>query len=173
MTDKTIRDEVLGALERELGLAAAAVGVVVDRGIVTLHGFVADYAGRQAAQRAAHTPAGVAGVIDELAVRAPAHEPRSDADVARACVEALAADGRVPRQGIEMTMYKGYVTLNGAVADARHAEAAEAAVRRVPGVLGVCRNCTLVDFAELQELRDSTDVLPDGDEGPQVAVTIR
>jgi osmotically-inducible protein OsmY len=147
--DLTIRDRVLEALARALGPEAAGVGVVVDRGVVRLAGFLRAIGSRQTAQHAAHAVPGVHAVVDDLAVRDPGFPPRDNGALARAAAEALAADPGVPREGIQLTVYKGYVTLQGSVVDPHHAERAERVVRRVPGVLGVCRDCAVTDFEAL------------------------
>ncbi len=148
--DLMIRHRVLDGLMRGLGPEAAGVGVIVDRGVVRLAGFVHRMESRQLAQHAAHAVAGVRAVVDDLTVRDPRFPRHDDSVVARAAAEALAADHRVPREGIQLTVYKGYVTLQGSVIDPHHAEAAEAVVRGVPGVLDVCRDCTVTDFEALE-----------------------
>ncbi len=148
--DLMIRDRVLDGLARGLGAEAAGVGVIVDQGVVRLAGFVRRMDSRQLAQHAAHAVAGVRAVVDDLTVRDPRFPRHDDSVVARAAAEALAADHHVPHEGIQLTVYKGYVTLQGSVIDPHHAEVAEAVVRGVPGVLDVCRDCTVTDFEALE-----------------------
>jgi osmotically-inducible protein OsmY len=147
--DLTIQRRLLDDLARVLGPEAAGVGVVVDGGVVRLTGFLRAMGSRRAAQHAAHAVPGVRAVVDDLAVRDQAFPARDNGALARAAAEALATDPHVPREGIQLTVYKGYVTLQGSVVDAHHAETAERVVRRVPGVLGVCRDCTVTDFDAL------------------------
>lgn len=151
--DLTIRRDILDALLREIGPAAAGVGVIVDRGVVRLAGFLHAIDARQAAQRAAHAVAGVRAVVDDLTVRDAGFPEHDGGAVAQAAVEALAAAPGVPREGIQLTVYKGNVTLRGSAVDAHHAEAAEAIVRAVPGVFSVCRDCSVTDFEALEQAR--------------------
>jgi osmotically-inducible protein OsmY len=160
--DLLIRDGVLEGIVRELGPEAAGVGVVVDRGVVRLVGILRTVPARRAAARAAHAVPGVRAVVDELELRDPRFAPHDDGAVARAAADALAASPGLPHERIELTVYRGYVTLGGSVADPQRAEAAEAAVRGVPGVLGVCRDCTVVDLATLARAGERAGGSPGG-----------
>lgn len=147
--DLAIHHRVVDGLARTLGPEAAGVGVIVDRGVVRLAGFLHEIASRQAAQLAAHAVPGVCAVVDDLTVRDPSFPGHHDGAVARAAAEALGAAPGVPREGIQLTMYKGNVTLRGSVVDEHQAEVAEAVVRRVPGVRSVCRDCSVTELEAL------------------------
>src|SRR5687768_13654856 len=100
MTDKEIRDAVLRELEYEPQVKSTEIGVSVKDGIVTLSGFVDSYSKKYHAERAALRVYGVKAVVNELEVRLPSSMERTDEDIARAAVQALASRITVPADRI-------------------------------------------------------------------------
>ena len=90
-TDAQFKAEVVQELRWDTRVKETAVGVEVDRGIVTLTGTVDSWAARLAAQEAAHRVAGVLDVANDLHVKLPTSTERTDADIARAVRSALDA----------------------------------------------------------------------------------
>ena len=134
-TDAILQARIHDALAAALGDRAATVGVAVDRGVVILTGSVGTFHDKLAAAKCAAAVARAAA--NRIEVRDPAFHRRDDAEVARDCAAALAADPGVPRAAVHVTVEGGYVHLTGAVEDPRDAAAATRAVTRVPGVVGV------------------------------------
>ena len=86
-SDLGIKQDVNDELLWEPAVDAAAIGVEVDNGVVTLTGHVRSYMEKLAAEHAAERVAGVRGVVQKIEVRLPgAH---TDADVAQAARAAL------------------------------------------------------------------------------------
>jgi osmotically-inducible protein OsmY len=133
----TLRQDVLDELEWEPSLDAAAIGVAVTDGTVTLTGTVHSYAEKRAAEKAARRVAGVAAVADELEVRLPAELKLDDTSIASAAVAALQWNTSVPDQRVQVTVEKGWVTLDGSVDWEYQRRAAEKAVREITGVRGL------------------------------------
>jgi osmotically-inducible protein OsmY len=146
-TDAQIRDEVLLELDWDARLRATDVGVTVRDGVVALRGTVASFPERIAAQEDAHRVAGVLDVANDLVVRLPATDERSDADLAAWVRRALRAWPTVPEAGIRSTVSNGWVTLEGAVATEQQCRDAEVAVRALRGVRGVINRITLDETA--------------------------
>ena len=69
LTDKMLRDSVISQLDFEPEVNPAGIGVAVEQGVVTLSGFVDDYAQKAAAEKAVKRLFGVKGLANELLVR--------------------------------------------------------------------------------------------------------
>jgi len=136
-SDIELKREVEDELRWEPRVDAAAIGVAVEDGVVTLSGSVDSWAEKWAAEHAVKRVAGVAAVAEEIEVRLPVHSRRTDADVARAAANALAWNTFVPPDSVKVTVENGWVTLEGVVASAHERSAATEAVRRLIGVRGV------------------------------------
>jgi len=138
MTDIDLRRNVEAELNWEPGIKSpAAIGVRVKDGIVTLSGYVESYAEKLAAERAALGVAGVRAVANNIEVRLPTSDQRTDEDIARKAAQALEWTTGIPRDQIKLTVDKGWVTLKGNVDWYFQKMAAEEAVRYLTGVKGV------------------------------------
>jgi osmotically-inducible protein OsmY len=137
MTDSELQQDVIRELQWEPSVEAAHIGVAVKNGVVTLTGYVPSYAQKFAAEKAATRVHGVRAVANELEVRLPGDEKRTDEDVASAAVTALKSNTLVPDDRIKVTVSKGWVTLEGQVEWQYQKDAAENAVRYLSGVVGV------------------------------------
>src|SRR6266545_5603137 len=104
MTDKDIQQAVLRELEWEPQVKSTEIGVAVKEGIITLTGYVDSYTKRYDAERAAKRVAGVKAVVNDLEVHLPSSSERTDEDIARATVRALADHITVPRDRIKVTV---------------------------------------------------------------------
>lgn len=89
MTDLELKKEVEAELNFEPSIDAAAIGLAVKDGIVTLTGHVDSYWAKIVAERAASRVAGVKAVANDLDVRLPTSSERTDEDIARAVINAL------------------------------------------------------------------------------------
>jgi osmotically-inducible protein OsmY len=134
-SDVEILRDVLAELDWDPEVAAIEFNAAVDDGVVTLTGIVESYARKVAAERAALRVEGVRAVANDLAVvivDAPA-----DTRLAKAVADALESNGRVPGEGIEVTVNDGVVTLSGEVEWDYQRAAAVDTVRDVVGVRGM------------------------------------
>jgi osmotically-inducible protein OsmY len=137
MTDKEIQQAVLRELEWEPVVKSTEVGVSVKEGVVTLSGFVDSYAKKYDAERAAKRVEGVKAVVNDLEVKLPFNDERTDEDIARAALRALEDRITVPHERIKITVNDGWITLEGDVEWNYQKEAAEVAVRDLTGIKGV------------------------------------
>jgi len=138
-----LKHDVLAELESEPGVDAAHIGVTVTNGVVTLTGTVPTYAEKLAANRAVKRLDGVRALVSELEVRPKLGVQRTDTDIARAVVEALAWDIAVPDEKISTRVSEGWVTLEGEVNLQFQRAAAERVVSRLAGVRGVTNLITI------------------------------
>ncbi len=132
--DLRARDAVVRQLDCDPDVDGSAIGVAVQRGVVTLTGFVDTCTGKLAAERAAKRVQGVRAVANDLQVR-PAIE-RSDADLARDVARALEMRVGVP-ESVQAAVHHGYVTLTGTVSWIAQRKNAEKALRHLKGVRGI------------------------------------
>jgi osmotically-inducible protein OsmY len=136
LTDLQLQQNIIAELRWEPSVDAAAIGVRVEDGVVTLDGKVATYPQKLAAEHAVERVAGVAAIADELTVTLPGDYKRDDAEIARAAANALAANIEVP-DGVKVVVRQGWLTLEGKVSWYFESAAAARAVRFLAGVRGV------------------------------------
>src|SRR5690348_15779085 len=135
-TDEEIQKDVLAEFKWDAQLQPNEIGVVVKDGMVTLTGWVDSYLKKWAAERAAHRVRGVVAVANDIEVRLPTAVERTDADIAAAVTRALEWDAQVPIEKLDITVSKGWVTLQGEVEREYRRRAAERVVRNISGVRG-------------------------------------
>ena len=146
-TDMELQKDVVEELRWEPRLKEDEIGIAVKDGVVTLTGFVPDYAQRRTAAKAAERVAGVRAVAQELVVKVPELFHRSDTELAHQVVNALFWDVEVPNQKIQAKVEDGWVTLEGAVDWQFQRNAAERAVRYLAGIKGVRNMVTIAPMA--------------------------
>jgi osmotically-inducible protein OsmY len=136
-TDAQIQSDVLAELKWEPRVQSPEIGVAVKDGVVTLTGFVDSYTKRWAAEEAAHRVHGVKAVANEIEVRLGTGGERTDPEIAAAAARALQWDALLVPEQIDVTVSKGWVTLNGTVDWQYKKNEAERVVRHLAGVRGV------------------------------------
>ena len=139
MDDLTLKKDVEAELAWEPSVNAAAIGVAMKDGIVTLTGRVSSLAEKYAAARAAVRVVGVKAVVNEIEVGLPLADRRSDEEIARTVVTSLISHASVPLDRVKAHVSQGWVTLEGTVEWDYQREAAERAVRHVRGIKGVIK----------------------------------
>jgi osmotically-inducible protein OsmY len=136
-TDEEIQRDVIAELRWDARVKPNEIGVQVKGGVVTLTGWVDSYMKKWAAEEAAHRVKGVKAVANDVEVRLPGDSQRTDTDIAAAVVQALESDASMRLEKLDVTVAKGWVTLQGAVEWQYQKEDAERVVRRITGVKGV------------------------------------
>src|SRR6266567_2335333 len=114
-TDEEIQADVLEELKWDTRVRPNEVGVAVKDGIVTLTGWVDSYLKKIAAEEIAHHVRGVKAVANDIEMRLPGSAERTDADLAKAVLNALKWEAAIPTDKLEVTVSKGWVTLKGEV----------------------------------------------------------
>jgi osmotically-inducible protein OsmY len=142
-TDTQLQRDVLDELAWEPSVDAASIGVAAAEGVVTVTGHVKSYGERMAAEKAAKRVEGVLAVADAIEVKLPTSSVRDDADIARAALDAIKWHASVPHERIQLTVNKGWVTLEGEVAWSFQRKSAEDVVRHLMGVKGLSNLITI------------------------------
>src|SRR5512133_346056 len=107
--DLELRQDVLDELEFEPSINAAHIGVTANRGVVTLTGFVTNYAEKAAAERAARRVKGVQAIAEEIEVRLPSGTKRGDDEIAARAVDILKWQVGFPSDRFTVKVEKGHV----------------------------------------------------------------
>lgn len=136
-SNRNLRQHVLDELDWEPTIDATNVGVAVNDGIVTLSGHVPSYAQKRIAERAVLRVAGVKGIADEIDVQLSTQHERSDAELAKAAVQAIEWNTQVPDDAVKIKVDSGWITLDGTVDWNYQRKQAERAVRHLIGVRGI------------------------------------
>jgi osmotically-inducible protein OsmY len=136
-TDQEIQRDVLDELKWDMRVQPNEIGVAVKDGIVTLTGWVDSYLKKVAAEDGAHRVRGVKAVVNDIEVRLPGSAERTDADLAKAVLNALKWDAGIPAGKLDVTVSQGWVTLKGEVAYAFQKMDAERAIRHLSGIRGI------------------------------------
>jgi len=142
-TDAQVQQDVLAELKWEPSVNAAAIGVEVKDGIVTLAGHVDSYAEKWNAERACQRVSGVKALATEIDVALPGSSKRNDADIARAAEGALQWTTFLPADSVKIMVEGGWITLTGEVSWEYQRQSASAAVRYLMGVTGVSDQITI------------------------------
>jgi osmotically-inducible protein OsmY len=125
----------------------------VKKGVVTLAGFVKNYAAKYDAESAAKRVAGVLGVANDIEVRIPSVDERPDPEVARDAVAAIKSQLPISSENIKVIVKDGWVTLEGIVEWQYQRITAQTAVRRIKGVKGVSNLIQLKPRVEPSEIK--------------------
>jgi osmotically-inducible protein OsmY len=136
-TDAQLQYDLTEALNWEPSLNPTHIDVAIRDGVVTLTGFVTSLTEQWTTEHVVKSVSGVKGVADDLEVRMPTENERTDSDLARAAVTALEWNTSVPHNRITVTVRNGWLTLDGTVNWPYQKATAEAAVRPLMGVKGV------------------------------------
>ena len=109
--DAELRQAVLDELEWQPTIKSTQIGVGVDNGVVALNGVVESYAEKVAVLDTTSRVFGVRAVADEIKVRLPDYNERTDADIARSAANAIAWTATVPHDSVKVLVEDGWVTL--------------------------------------------------------------
>lgn len=140
-SDLQIKKDMTDELSWDPSIDAAAVGVAVNDGVVTLSGHLPSVAEKLAAERAAERVSGVRAVVIKLEVRpAGIH---SDEAIGTAARNALQWHARVPSEAVKVCVEKGWVTLSGEVDWGYQRRVAEQTVSELRGVIGLTNHIKL------------------------------
>lgn len=143
-TNEQLQKDVRDAIKWEPLLANAEIGVSAKNGVVTLLGTVDNYAKKSQAEDAAKKVSGVKVVIEQIDVKmlSSIFSP-DDNDLAREILNAFKWNMEIPEDKIQITIEKGWITLEGEVQWNHQKEATAAIVQKMVGVKGVLNNITI------------------------------
>ena len=152
-TDSEIERDVKDELGWNPDLDATDIAVSVNKGVVTLAGFVKSYTDKYEAEAAAKRVAGVVAVANDIEVRMPNVDERPDPEIARDAVVAIKSQLPVSSEKIKVVVKNGWISLEGEVEWQYQRSTAETAVRRIKGVKGVNNTIKLKPRAEPSEIK--------------------
>jgi osmotically-inducible protein OsmY len=152
-SDHEIELDVKEELRWDPDLDAADIAVSVKKGVVTLAGFVKNYAAKYDAETAAKRVAGVLGVADDIEVRIPSVDQRPDPEIARDAVAAIKSQLPISSESTKVIVKDGWVTLEGRVEWQYQRNTAETSVRRIKGVKGVSNLIQLKPRVQPSEIK--------------------
>ena len=138
--DATITTKVKAALVKNPDTKARQIDIDTRNGVVQLNGFVDNAEAKSEAETVARNVSGVKSVENNLQVRngeRTAGNALSDAEITAKVKSALIGDSRTKAYQIEVTTYKGVVSLGGFVSSAAEKDAAENVAKNVNGVAKV------------------------------------
>jgi len=133
-TDSKIKEDVLEELAWQPNIDETQIGVVVDKGIVTLSGTVDSYSKKITAEKAAKSVFGVRAVAEDIKVQYGTSYQKTDSEIARASADALKWNTSVPEDKINIKVEDGWVYLSGAVMWDYQKQAAKKTVEKLAGV---------------------------------------
>ena len=135
-------------------LDAAAIGVSCRDAVVTLHGNVACFSERYAAEETVMSIRGVRALVNDLEVRLPVENERRDEDIARTAASILLWHSAIPEDRIGIEVSAGWITLRGEVDWHYQRVAAERSIRDLMGVRGVSNQIAVVNKELKVEIRE-------------------
>ena len=154
ISDLELQGHVLDELEFEPSVNAAHIGVIANKGVVTLTGFVMSYAEKLAAERAARRVKGVKAIAEEIEVRLPSDTKHADDEIAARAVNILKWQVGLPADRITVKVERGIVTLTGQVEWKYQITDAESAIHKLTGVVDVINQIRLGSPAHAHEVRE-------------------
>jgi osmotically-inducible protein OsmY len=151
--DLQLREDVESRLDGDPRLDSRQIGVSAKDGTVVLHGRVASYAGRCAAQESALAVVGVQALANELRIQAPIRASCSDTQIAEAALEALRGADHIEIESIQIIVSDRWITVSGNVADPAQSDAIEQAFRCMRDVRGVTNEIDIRSGTECDHVR--------------------
>ena len=151
-TDAELKAEVSAELAWNPAINAAAIGVAVTNGVVTLTGHLTTFAQKHSVERAVRRVAGVRGLAVELVVKLAPEHTRSDAEIAEAAILAMRWHSLVPDDRVKVEVENGWVTLTGELDWGYQYASAEQGIRPLLGVRGLTNLITIKPRVNAKDL---------------------
>lgn len=154
MTDYSVRQDLIDALDYEPGLDARHIAVSVDDGTVTLSGFVRTYVEKCRAEEVVKRVKGVRAIAELLEVRPVGSHLTAADEIARRAADLLRWHATVPSDTVQVKVEDGWVTLSGQVQWNHERSAAEATIRHLVGVRGVLNQIKIAPVPTATDIRE-------------------
>ena len=142
-TDTQLKADISAELAWNPAIHAAAIGVGVKDGLVTLTGHLTTFAEKYSIERAVGRVAGVRGIAIDLEVKLAPEHKRSDAEIAEAANLAMRWHSLVPDGRVKVEVENGWVTLTGELDWGFQYASAEQGIQPLLGVRGVSNLITI------------------------------
>ena len=154
-SDRVLQDSAVRHIGWDPEISSNDISVAVSDGIVTLTGFVRSSHEKLAAEALVRILPGVRAIANDIQVSEPV--VKTDPEIARDAVAALADHAGVPKEGITVTVRDGDVVLDGSVEWEFQRESAETAIAGLNGVRSVSNRVELKPRVSAAEIRASID----------------
>ncbi|HKB80189.1 MAG TPA: BON domain-containing protein [Thermoanaerobaculia bacterium] len=155
--DTPLKHNVEDELEWDPVIDASKIGVAAVDGVITLTGTVHGYSEKWSAEKIAKRVLGVRAVANDIEVVLENTEHRDDSDIALSAVNALNWNFSIPKDRIEVTVTKGWLTLDGEVDWQYQRRAAEDAVRHLRGVRGLSNQIVVRPKVQSVDVKDKIE----------------
>jgi len=153
-TDAEIKNDVLDELAWQPNIDETKIGVIVEDGVVTLNGVVDNYTKKVAAEKAVKAVKGVKAVALDIDVKYGTDYKKTDKEIAKAVVNALAWDTSVPEDKVAIKVEDGWVYLSGELKWFYQKDAAKKAVENLLGVKGVVNSIQIKQALEPFQIKE-------------------
>jgi osmotically-inducible protein OsmY len=140
ISDSEIKKNVEAELQWDPDITTDDMAIAVKTGVVTLVGYVPNYTQKSQAEADTKRIAGVVGVANDLEVRVPNVDKKSDPEIARDAVTALKIQLPTLHENVKVVVRDAWITLEGATEWQYLRDRAEGAVRHLKGVSGITNN---------------------------------
>lgn len=152
---KDLQRDVLDELEWEPSIHSEDIGVTTtEDGVVTLTGFVHSYAEKEKAERVTRRVSGVRAIANDLRVKLPVGQTRTDTEIATAVLNALKWNVAVPEDRVKVTVKDGWVELEGELDWQFQRQAAANTVLPLIGVRGLTNRLAVHARATPKEVHE-------------------
>ena len=112
-TDSQLQKDLMAELEWEPRVDHANIGVAVKDGVVTLSGFVSNYASKLAAEKATRRVKGVHDIAEVTEVRFATDTKTADPEIAKRIADKFDLSVTIPNGKISVKIEHGWVMLSG------------------------------------------------------------
>jgi osmotically-inducible protein OsmY len=152
-----LKQDVLDELEWNPEVDASRIGVSVEGDVITLTGHVRSYAEKWNAEKIAKHVHGVKALANDIEVGLAVGDQRDDTEIAQSALSALNWNYSIPKDGITVTVAKGWVTLEGQVDWNYQKRAADDVVRHLRGIRGVSNQITLKPHVQVADVKNKIE----------------
>ncbi len=129
--------------ERRIG-DSSRLAVKVAEGVAVLTGSVTNCADEVAAVAAIEQVPGIKGVVRQTIIEAPAPGQPEDIQLLRSVMAAIDRDSSMPPNGVKLSIFRGWVVLDGTLHDEYQRTETEERARKTPGIRGISNNIVVV-----------------------------
>jgi len=152
MENMTMKYEILHALDQDPKIDASHIGIIVDKGIVTLTGRVRSLADSAHAVDITKKVAGVKAVAQEIDVIDITADDASDESILVNVTSYLERDTTVPENQIQVSVRDGRVVVTGHVAWLYQKNAIDQILRGVEGISDYTNQVRILELKSDEEL---------------------
>ncbi|WP_340155101.1 BON domain-containing protein [uncultured Winogradskyella sp.] len=153
-SDLSIKEDVLDELAWQPNIDETEIGVTVKNGVVTLNGIVDNYTKKRAVENAVKNVTGVKAVAEEIKVQYLVNDKQTDADIAKAAINAIKWHSSLPDDVVNVKVEDGWVYLTGEVEWEYQKTSAINSVEEIKGVHGVSDSITLKRAVKPVEIKE-------------------